>query len=154
MYGRKRKMKVSSNDIRTVLAKTNPFVLRMDDGRLCYYEYLDTCYHIVMVKLFNDYRAGFVDVPLFMLTHQLVSEKTAARICPEKQYAFIEWWNLESYEVQFKLKYIFKLLLKVGEFQFDEECFNRALTDLKQEIAKRDLKLNKNNLNKLSTIYG
>lgn len=147
-------MKVSSNDIRTVLAKTNPFMLRMDDGRLCHYEDLDMSYQIVMVHLFNDFRAGFIDVPLFMLTYQQVSEKIAARICPEKQYAFVEWWNLDSFEVQFKLKYIFKLLLKVGEFPFDEECFDRALADLKQEIAKRDLKLNKNNLNKLSTIYG
>lgn len=147
-------MKISSNDIRGVLAKTNPFMLRMDDGRLCHYENLDTSYHIVMVKLFNDYRAGFVDVPLFMLTYQQLSNKAAATICPEKQYAFVEWWNLDSYEVQFKLKYVFKLLLKVGEFQFDEECFDRALADLKQEIAKRDLKLNKNNLIKLSTIYG
>ena len=147
-------MKVSSNDIRTVLAKTNPFMLRMEDGRLCHYEDLDMCYHIVMVHLFKNFQAGFVDVPLFMMTHQQLTDKVIARICPEKQYAFVEWWNLDSFEVQFKLKYIFKLLLKVGEFRFDEECFDRALADLKQEIAKRDLKLNKNNLIKLSPLYG
>lgn len=129
-------------------------MLRMDDGRLCCYEDLETSYRVVMTHLFNMFRAGFVDVHLFMLTHQQLSNKVAAKICPEKQYAFIEWWSLDKYEVQFKLKYIFKLLLKVGDFQFHEESFDIALQGLYEFISKRGLKLNKNNLITLSTIYG
>lgn len=147
-------MKVSSNDIKTILAKTNPFMLRMNDGRLCTYEDIDVCYYVIMERLFKDFPAGYVDVILFMLTYQQLTDKVAAKICPEKQYAYIEWWKLDKFDVQFKLKYIFKLLLKVGEFQFHEESFDRALETLKLGIERRELKLNKNNLITLSPIYG
>lgn len=145
-------MKVNDKDIKTVLALSNPFMFRMDDGRLCSFVKTEDCYIIAMFSLYNNFPAGFVDVPLFMMSKQNLSPKEANRICPEKQYAYIEWWNLECPKTLYKLRYVFRLLLKVGDFVLNDDFFDRAVRGLQDYIRQHNVNNNKNNLHVLSPI--
>lgn len=116
--------------MRERLANQNPFAVQNKDGRLIWYQDAKEAYQLLLQDLWSQFPAGFVDVRLFMMQRQGLSPDKCCDICPEKQYAYIHWWDLQNPDVQFKLKYVLRLLLVPSGLSLDESLFEVALETL------------------------
>lgn len=140
-------MRVKVDDVKMLLSWANPFMLRNELGCLMKFETTQQAYFYVLKKLYELAPVGFVDVVLMMMDLQGLTVNEACNICPEKQYAYIEWWNLESERTQFKLKYVLRLLLKPAELYLDESVFSEALEAFNKLFGgAMSEELNKHNL--------
>ena len=127
-------------DFQEHLRQANPFMIRGKDDRLVWFEDAKEAYQMLLQDLRSQFPAGFVDVPLFMLARQGVMPNAYIQICPEKQYAYIHWWDLQNPDVQFKLKYVLRLLLVPSGLPLDDELFEVAITTLDDLLEKQDVK--------------
>lgn len=128
--------------MREGLANHNPFALLNKDGRLVWFNDAREAYQLILQHLWSQFPAGFVDVRLFMMQCQGLSSDKCCDICPEKQYAYIHWWDLKNPDVQFKLKYVLRLLLVPSGLPLDDELFEIAITTLDSLLEKQDVKDN------------
>ena len=126
--------------LRERLAKQNPFAIRGKDGKLVWYEDAKEAYQLLLQDLWSQFPAGFIDVPLFMLARQGMMPNAYIQICPEKQYAYIHWWDLHNPDVQYKLKYVLRLLLVPSGLPLDDELFEIAITTLDSLLEKQGVK--------------
>ena len=126
--------------LREKLAKQNPFAILNKEDRFVWYEDAKEAYQLILQDLWSQFPAGFVDVPLFMMVRQGLSSDKCCDICPEKQYAYIHWWDLHNPDVQFKLKYVLRLLLTPWGFSLDESLFEVAIETLESLLEKQDVK--------------
>lgn len=126
--------------MRERLANQNPFAVQNKDGRLVWYKDAKEAYQLILQDLWSQFPAGFVDVRLFMMQRQGLSSDKCCDICPEKQYAYIHWWDLQNSDVQFKLKYVLRLLLTPWGFSLDESLFEVAVNTLDSLLEKQGVK--------------
>lgn len=116
--------------MRERLANQNPFAVQNKDGKLVWYQDAKEAYQLLLQDLWSPFPAGFVDVRLFMMQRQGLSPDKCCDICPEKQYAYIHWWDLQNPDVQYKLKYVLRLLLVPTGLSLDESLFEVAVNTL------------------------
>lgn len=126
--------------LRDRLANKNPFAVQNKDGRLVWYNDAKEAYQLILQDLWSQFPAGFVDVRLFMMQRQGLSSDKCCDICPEKQYAYIHWWDLQNPDVQFKLKYVLRLLLTPWGFSLDEPLFEGAVNLLDYTLSNMGVK--------------
>lgn len=126
--------------MRERLANQNPFAVQNKDGRLVWYHDAREAYQLILQDLWSQFPAGFVDVRLFMMQRQGLSSDKCCDICPEKQYAYIHWWDLQNPDVQFKLKYVLRLLLTPWGFSLDEPLFEGAVNLLDYTLSNTGVK--------------
>lgn len=127
-------------DFQEHLRQANPFMIRGKDDRLVWFEDAKEAYQMLLQDLWSQFPAGFVDVPLFMMKRQGMLPNQYVQICPEKQYAYIHWWDLQNFDVQFKLKYILRLLLVPSGLPLDESLFEVAVNTLDDLLEKQGVK--------------
>lgn len=132
--------------MRERLANQNPFAVQNKDGKLVWYQDAKEAYQLILQDLWSQFPAGFVDVRLFMMIRQGLSPDKCCDICPEKQYAYIHWWDLHNPDVQFKLKYVLRLLLVPSGLSLDESLFEVAIDTLDSML------INMGVMDKLKTI--
>ena len=128
-------------DFQEHLRQANPFMIRGKDDRLVWFEDAKEAYQLLLQDLWSQFPAGFVDVRLFMMQRQGLSPDKCCDICPEKQYAYIHWWDLQNPDVQYKLKYVLRLLLVPTGLPLDESLFEVAidtLDSLLEELGVKD----------------
>ena len=128
------------NRFQDKLAKQNPFMVRNNLDLLIFFEDAKEAYQMMLQDLWSQFPAGFVDVRLFMMQRQGLSPDKCCDICPEKQYAYIHWWDLQNPDVQFKLKYVLRLLLVPSGLPLDDELFEIAITTLDSLLEKQGVK--------------
>lgn len=126
--------------LRERLVKQNPFAIRGKDGKLVWYEDAKEAYQLLLQDLWSQFPAGFIDVPLFILARQGMMPNAYIQICPEKQYAYIHWWDLHNPDVQYKLKYVLRLLLTPWGFSLDEPLFEVAVDTLDSLLEEQGVK--------------
>lgn len=127
--------------IREKLEKQNPFAIRDKDGKLVWYKDAKEAYQLILQDLWSQFPAGFVDVRLFMMQRQGLPPDKRCDICLEKQYAYIHWWDLQNFDVQFKLKYVLRALLALWGFSnLDESLFEVAVNTLDSLLEKQGVK--------------
>lgn len=127
-------------DFQEHLRQANPFMIRGKDDRLVWFEDAKEAYQMLLQDLWSQFPAGFVDVRLFMMQRQGLSSDKCCDICPEKQYAYIHWWDLQNPDVQYKLKYVLRLLLVPSGLPLDESLFEAALETLDSMLEEMEVK--------------
>lgn len=137
--------------IRQALQTTNPFVLRSETGSLIHYANAKECYQLVLMALFAEFPAGFVDIAYFMMKYQRATPKLITPILRNKEYCYVRIWDVNDTDRYNKLHLIFEKLLQVSGCSFDEVLFGDAVKALdslleKQGVAKTLSKLDNVNL--------
>lgn len=137
--------------IRQALQTTNPFVLRSETGSLIHYESAKECYQLVLMALFAEFPAGFVDMAYFMMKYQRATPKLITPILHNKEYCYVRIWDVNDPDRYNKMHLILEKLLQVSGCSFDEGAFGDGLKALdslleKQGVAKTLAKLDNINL--------
>lgn len=137
--------------IRQALQTTNPFLIRSETGSLIHYENAKECYQLVMMALFAEFPAGFVDIAYFMMKYQRATPKLINSILKYKDYSFVRMWK-DDIDRYYTLHLIFEKLLQVSGCNFDEVAFGDAIKALDSFLKKQGVVGTLSKLNNINVI--
>lgn len=126
--------------VRDALSTVNPFMLRGETGRLILYENAKECYELVLMGLYAECPAGFIDIAYYMMKYQRLTSGQAWEILHQKQYAQVKWWNKDDPERVTTLRKVLRLLLSVSGCELDEELFQQSLENLDALLDKQGVR--------------
>lgn len=116
-----------NKNVLLILGEVNPFMLFSAPEKPVICENAQASY-LKLFMLINAFSPrGFIDIPYFMTTYQLVSLTKAVRICDNKELALIEWNPVKCEERIEVLKSICMKLLDVSHVPFNSNAFYSAL---------------------------
>ncbi len=139
-------------NLRYLLAKTNPFMMRTETGKLCIFHDAKEAYQLCLHMLWAEFPAGFFDVTYFMMKYQNISEARAASILGYKEYCFCRLWDDKDTKRLPLLRIVLGKLLQVSGCTFDEAAFGDAVKTLDMMIEKQGVRIQLSKLNNLRII--
>lgn len=132
-------------DFEEMIEKYNPFGFKKENGEICMFETYKEAYIYALRKLGEDFKAGFVDLPLYISknTGMIIqeAEREAARmrsLWGKNDVMLIDLRTFHGSDNQ--LKNFIKCLHLITETKFDETSFQEALVWFKSYMELKWLK--------------